>query len=1141
MSLTHSWRARIEAWLRALGQLTYQPLGAVPLQAHFTCEQLSPQQALERPFTPIAYGEKWGAKWQYAWFLGELTVQADQTERLVLHAGEPTPQFGGDIYGEWRFIINGQEVGSRDWAHQHIRLADNVQAGTRFEILAEAFGGPSRAGAGGGPALHGVPTIPEPPAQQRVLPEVTYGIWREEAFQLQMDARTLYELRDLLPADSLRVAEIDASLRDFTLIADPELPCWEQIRDTLIAARKRLRPLLECTNGSTAPTLFCVGHSHLDIVYQWPLKEAERKVARTFYNQLGLMEEYPEYRYLQSMPVLYEIAKRLYPELYTRIKEAIDQEQWIAEGAMWTEPDCNLPSGESLIRQNLYGKRFFREEFGIDSTLLWLPDTFGFSGALPQILNGCGITQFASSKIFCTFARDAETFPYSTFWWEGIDGSRILTHFFADYGIRTNPQEIARQWNDRPQKDGIRARMAVYGHSDGGGGCEREHLEFLRRQVDLEGQPRCRQATPAEFFAYQQAQPETLPTYTGEIYLPAHRGTYTTQAAIKKGNRQGEALLREAEFWCTAASRLTGADYPWESLELAWKNILFNQFHDILPGSCIERAAQEANALYSETLALLNAVVATATTALANATASEEPVLFNSLPWPRELVINAAALRAPAAEASLTEADKAQHPASGSQPSAVATQLASGSVLPETDDRLGSQNALCNTGSPLESNQWLRVRLPASGWTTLARATYTKGDPVLYETTPNGGFRLGNEHLQVCVNAHGEVTSWVDRASGRELALAPLNVFRMYRDQPYLCDAWEIEQHYTSQPIELDSASIQMECIIHEPQLVVLRIRRTLHHSQMEQEIRLNAGSRRVEFHTRIDWQESHKLLKVDFPLKIHATEVYSETQFGYIKRPTHRTTEADQQQFEIPQHRWSALAESGRGIALLNDCKYGISAEDSTLSLTLLRAPQAPDMSADIGTHTFAYALYTWEGSFDTSGVTRQAMELNTPLQATLAPTCSEQATVSTRAHNARASAQAALQHAGTTTGTTVLSESPTGEPVNTTYDLSDFDSDSLAATGEKLARAATLFSVDAPNIVIDTLKLAEDKSGDIVLRLYEATNADTCCILKTAIAFNKVFQTDMLEGNPTELDVHSGAVELKFRPFEIKTLRLS
>lgn len=638
MSLPAEWRARVEQWQDALEALTFQPLASVPLEAAFTFQQRTPEQAQTLEYVPLVPGECWGAMWEYAWIRGRIQIPPEAEGKIiVLRAGEPTPQWANaEPYGEWRWLVNGQEVGSRDWAHVDVRLTHHAVEGTAYDLLAEAFGGPTRAGAGGGPALPGVPVIAPVPAKQRKWPDVLIGIWHEEVFQLGMDVQALLELRDTLDQTSLRLDEIDAGLREFTLIANPELT-WPDFARTVTAARERLQPLLACHNGTTAPMLFCVGHSHLDVVYQWPFAETERKVARTFSNQLRLLEDYPEYRFLQSMPVLYDVAKRLYPEIYEQVKKAVREGRWIAEGGMWTEADTNMTGGESLIRQFLHGRRFFREEFGVESEFAWLPDVFGYSGALPQIMVGCGMRYFASAKIHGIYNR-GEPFPHASCWWEGIDGTRVLSHFPAGYGSSTSPQSLVSIWKDRPQKEGVNSRMVLYGHSDGGGGCERKHLEFLRREMDLEGMPRTRHATPREFFEELTKTASKLPVYVGEIYFPLHRGTLTSQGKIKKENRQCEFALREAECWAAIASILHGIPYPVSQISAAWKNTLFNQFHDILPGSCIRRAVVEAEALYKDALQIARSVKEDSLITLCGEN-SGSYVAFNSLSWSRTILL----------------------------------------------------------------------------------------------------------------------------------------------------------------------------------------------------------------------------------------------------------------------------------------------------------------------------------------------------------------------------------------------------------------------------------------------------------------------------------------------------------------------
>lgn len=1029
MSLTPEWRGRIEHWRDTLEKLLYVKLGDVALRGFVTREQLTPSMASSQRFEPMPAGTRWGAKWEYAWFRGRIELPREASgRRIVLRfgAGDP-PVFGGP--GEGLVYINGREAGARDYGHHEILLAARGRAGAVYDVLVEAYAGHGPMVCGGGPCPDGSQTVPEPPAAQRVVGETSFGIWEEDLYQAWMDLQTLLELRDHLDQDSLRVAEIDAALREFTTVADLELP-RDEMKASVRAARGCLAPLLDCRNGSTAPTLYCFGHSHIDVAWLWPLVETERKCARTFSSQLALMEQYPEYKFLQSQAHVYLMTKRRYPRVYARIKAAVKKGQWLVEGGMWVEADTNIPSGESLIRQFVHGKKFFRDEFGVACELLWLPDVFGYSAALPQIMAGCGIKYFSTQKIFWNY-NGGEPFPYNTFWWEGIDGTRVLSHLHNDYNSYTNPATLIRRWRERVQKDGISARIVPFGWGDGGGGPGRNHVEFLRRQRDLEGAPRARIASPIEFFKAEEAHGRRLPVYVGELYFQAHRGTLTTQARTKRLNRKSELALREAEVWGAAASALAGLPYPAAQMDRAWKDVLLNQFHDIIPGSSIRRVYEEAEALYAEVIALSRQKAEAAARALLRKD-KDAVAVFNSLSWDRKGLVR----------------------------------------LPR------GFTAVSRDGQPLptqriEGHLYAEVEVPACGWTTLRKAAAASA-PRAASTLRATPTLLENEHLRLSLDALGEIASLVDKDSGRELAAGPLNAFRMYKDVPRTCDAWDIDSTYKSLPVELPGKAA-VELVAAGPLVAVLRVRRRLHDSTVTQDISLRSGSRRVDFCTQIDWHEKHKLLKVNFATAIHANEAIHEIQFGHLRRPNHQSRPFDADRFEVANQKWTALAEENRGVAVLNDCKYGVNVEGGSINLTLLRSPLAPDMQCDQGIQQFTYAFYAWNGSFSESDVVREAYDLNVPL---------------------------------------MVLEGGSGE--------------------------GGLFQLDAPNVVIETVKPAEDGSGDVVVRLYEAKRSATRCTLRTSFAGARVFETNMLEESGRALVAKDGAISLDFRPFEIKTLRL-
>jgi alpha-mannosidase len=1023
MALTVEWRGRIDRWRETIRQhLLYTELGPLALRGFTTLEQLTPGEALRRPHRPMPVGTPWGAKWAYAWLRGTLTLPAAATGARIVLRGSPG--------GHARVLVNGREVGALDNQHGEILLAEKGRPGARYDILMEVYAGHGPMNCGGGPNPDGVESVPEPPATQTRVERLTFGIWHEEAFQLWMDVQTLLEVRDVSDPNSLRVAEIDAGLRDFTLIADLELP-RETLTPTLVAARARLKPLLEARNGSTAPMLYCFGHAHIDVAWLWPLAETERKAARTFSSQLTLMEQYPEYRFLQSQPHLYQMVKERYPALYTRIREAVRRGQWVPEGGMWIEADTNITGGESLIRQFLHGMRFFEEEFGVTCRLMWLPDVFGYSGALPQIMKGCEIDYFSTQKIFWNY-EGGELFPYNTFWWEGIDGTRILSHFHNDYNSPTNPQHTVARWRDRVQKDGICARLMPFGWGDGGGGPTREHLEYLRRQRNLEGVPRTVQASPLAFFKQEEARRADLPVFVGELYLQVHRGTYTSQARTKLGNRRCEFSLRDTELWSIAAAALAGRSVARPALDRLWKMVLLNQFHDILPGSSIARVYQEAEADYDRVLSESAALADRATGALVRRKSGAITV-FNALSWPRHAVVEL-----PAGFEGIEDAD--------------------GRALPV--QRVGARRLV-------------RVEnVPACGWATYKRAKALPATAPVVEATTR---RIENAHLRLTLAADGSITSILDKESGRELAAGPCNDVRMYRDVPVNWDAWDLNSSYRKCPVAL-TGKAEVDVIATGAVLGAVRIRRRIGRSTWQQEIRLAADSRRVDFVTTVDWRESHKLLKVSFPTAIRDSEALHEVQFGHLRRPTHASRQFDADRFEVCNQKWTALTESAAGVALLNDCKYGIDVSGHTLSLTLLKSALAPDMTADKGKQTFTYAFYAWNGSFADCGLVREAYDLNAP--------------VTVRA-------------------------------------------------GDGGTRS--LFEVSAANVIIEAVKPAEDGSGDVIVRLYESKRMSTDCVLKTSLAVRRATLVNMRETRGTRVPLRAGTMALTFRPFEIKTVRLT
>ena len=1035
MKYMHSeWKGRLQHWIHTLKQDLYLPLGPIEVEGFRTMEHLPLEEAQKGNFEPMPVGTEWGHVYEYCWLRGKVTLPEEaKGKRIAMDlssAGEMTVFVDGRSFGTYR-------AGWVDVPHHYIvdnYLTDCGEPGTTYDLMVEAYAGhfypeSPLGGCATGPVLPGSYQDPAVEGKRAKIGNMTFGVWNEDAYQLLMDLETLRMLCEQVDPEGLRADKISGALEKATLIIDFEQPLDARI-ESYKAAREALRPVMEAKNGSTAPVFYAVGNAHLDLAWLWPMAETHRKTSRTFAAQLRMIDQYPDYKYIQSQPAGYVMCRDHYPELYARIKEAAKKGQWIPEGAMWVEPDTNMTSGESLVRQVIHGKRFYKDEFDVDSVVLWLPDTFGYSAALPQILKSCGVKYLVTQKIFWSY-NEGDQFPYHYFTWQGADGSEIDTFLPTSYTYRTDPKEICETWNKRVQKRGLDAFLFPYGYGDGGGGPCRDHMEFLEREKDLEGMPRMKMAGPVEFFKDMEAQGGPDKTYVGELYFSAHRGVFTSQADIKKGNRKGELALREAEMWGTMAM-LGGAEYPLAKMDAAWKKLLLNQFHDILPGSSIAKVYEDARRDHKWIIAEANEVRDEAFKALAK---GDGVTVFNSLSFARTGLV--------------TLPDEFADGAMTYDGETVPVQKTDAGVLAQ-------------------------VTVPAMGSVSLMPAVDDTSVETVSAKLTDTGAVLENAVVRAVLNERGEVVSFVEKWTGREYAAGAMNKLLMYKDVPRLFDAWDIDSNYILQPVEIDEP-VTLTVKEAGGLRAVIHMERKVLNSTFSQDIVLEAGSRRVDFVTHVEWNELHRLLKVGFPVDVKATEAINEIQFGYMTHPTHRSRLYDSDRFEVCNQRYSALVDASHGAAVLNDCKYGISQNGSELQLTLLRAGASPEMRADNGVHDFTYAFTAWEGNFMDSPVVEQAYDLNVPLQ---------------------------------------------------------------VVNGSCPSFSALV--IDEPNVFIDTVKPAEDGSGDIILRLYEAKRADTAASVKIGIPAKKVWACDMLENKEQELPLFEGRVSLHFGTFEVKTLRI-
>ena len=1022
------YRDRLVLWKKALVKDFYHPLARLTFEGFETEADLTPEEAQRGDFRALPPGYRWGRSWSYMWVRAKAVMPEEAAgERIVMDL---------NLSGEATLFVNGKAFGTRraDWIQQqHHFMIDNVltlcaKPGESFDLLFEVYAGHDYPAGGEfalGPVFPGEDEPPRRTGGRAVMGESSFGIWNEDAYQLWLDVTGLSMIMEQLPEDSLRASEIADGLEAFTRTVD-----FEQERPGRIAdyrrAREMLKPLMAAKNGSTAPHIGAIGNSHLDLAWLWPLRETWKKTARTFAQQLRLLEQYPDYRYLQSQPAAYEMCREHFPELFERIRQAIREGRWIADGAMYVEPDTNMPSGEALVRQLSFGLRYYRDVLGVESRVLWLPDTFGYSAALPQILKKCHVDRLVTQKIFWSYNEGAP-FPYHYFTWEGMDGSRVVSFLPTSYTYSMTPQEMSETWKGRIQKRGLNGFLMPFGYGDGGGGPSREHIEWAEREADWEGLPKVSIESPRAFFDRMEENGAPRDTWTGEMYFTAHRGTYTSQAKIKKNNRKSEFALRDMELWGTIAQLHQTAVYPYERAEKLWKTLLLNQFHDILPGSSIQRVNEEANAAHEDLQRQAADMTAGFQKSLMQA--DEGFTVFNALGFARTEVVR------------LPEA------------------LCGGAVTAE--------------GKPVPvENGYGLVTAPAMGWTALCPAERSGAEEHASAALTEDGALLKNDRVQIRLNHLGEITSYRD-TQGREYADAPMNVLHLYKDVPRKFDAWDIDSNYRQQEIALP-AQAAMTVLEAQGLTAAVCVKRQIGHSEIRQIIRLNIRERTVRFETEVDWHELHRLLKVEFPVRILAETARHEIQYGFVERPTHRNREEDQDRFEVCNHRYTALCDSGHGCAVYNDCKYGVSVERNRIALTLMRAPGAPEMRADQGKRGMTYAFGTWEAPWGEAPAVREGLRLNVPL--TLCPG----------------------------------SAKPFG-----------------------------LFECDRDNVILDTVKPADDQSGDVILRLYESLKQETTFTLHSGVAAGQVWLCDMLETPEKELP-GGQAWTLEIRPFEVMTLRL-
>ena len=968
----------------------------------------------------------WYGPDEHYWFRAEYTVPKSMDGKtLYLKVATQVDHWDYAKNPQFLLFVNGQMTQGMDLNHQTVMLERCAKEGETYTIDLQGYTGVMFAE---------LTFTMETVEVDETINEIYYDIVvpLQGFSRMQEDDKVRKDLRTIL--------------NNTVNLLDLRTPYSEEFYQSIEEAHNYIqKALYEDMSGYEDVIASCIGHTHIDVAWLWTVAQTREKVARSFSTVLKYMEEYPDYKFMSSQPALYQFLKERYPETYEKIKERVKEGRWEPEGGMWVEADCNLTSGESLVRQFLYGKKFFKDEFGIDSRILWLPDVFGYSGALPQIMKKSGIKYFMTTKLAW---NQINKVPYDTMMWRGIDGSEIFTHlittlgvgqseadFFTTYNGMLHPDAILGGWHRYQNKDINNDILIAFGYGDGGGGPTREMLETSKRmEKGIRGIPKVRQEFAGNYFEELEERVEgnkSLPVWEGELYFEYHRGTYTSMGRNKRSNRRCEQLLMDAEL----LEVLTGTSEK-EEMDKIWRTVLLNQFHDILPGSSIAEVYEVTKKEYAEIESRLAEMIAEKLNLLMDG-GQDKISVFNTLGFDRNDVVSLGDCHA----AALTDESGKIYPVQ---------ETAQGAVAYITD-------------------------IPAKGGKTLQLLDTVKEEASRIQITENG---IETPFYRISIDENGLFTSIYDKECDREVLKAGEkgNLLRMYEDKPMHYDCWDIDMYYSEKYWDAEKAD-KIQWTEEGPVRATLEIQRTISNSVIKQKIHFYADSRRIDFSTWVDWKEHQHLLKVHFPVNIHSDEATFEVQFGNLKRKIHGNTSWDEARFESCGQKWMDISEGHYGVSLLNDCKYGYSAKDSNIALTLIKSGIEPNKTADQEEHVFTYALYPHKEMWCAAGTVQEAYKLNQPAYATK------------------------------------------GELKNT---------------------GKSFISTDKDNIIIETVKPAENGDG-IIVRLYDCENSLTKATLTFAEGMlESVEECNLMEEKEADIEACGNSFTVSVKPYEIKTYRV-
>ncbi len=881
----------------------------------------------------------WGDREFYCSFKQTIKIPERFDGKKVVYALTPFP------HTRWRtsaqqFIlkVDGKIEQGIDSNHSFAVLSEKAEGGREYEIFLNAycdddeFAGPSQLSA-------------------------SLKVFESDVNRVYHDMLTVLDAAAVLETDDKNHVDLVFELNEACNLLELDfdnLPAFYE------SCKKASEYLHKNVFGKKNDVIVsAIGHTHIDVAWRWRLRQTREKTARSFATVLKLMEEYPSYKFMSSQAQLYDYVKQDHPELFERIKNAVAEKKWEPEGGMWVESDTNIISGESLVRQFMFGKRFFKEHFGVENRIMWLPDVFGYSAALPQIMKKAGIEYFMTTKISW---NEYTRFPYDTFMWKGIDGTGILSHFIPSrdeddkndwnvtYNANLTPTMLYNSWKKYSAKHINKNILNSYGHGDGGGGPERRMLEDATRLNEgVAGIPNIKQEFSIDFFdrlKEEAGKNRYLPSWRGELYLEFHRGVLTAQARNKKYNRKSEFLFHDVETLCEQAHIFAGDEYPGEEINENWKLILLNQFHDIIPGSSIDPVYEDSKQQYEAVLASGNKLLNTAKASLASKvnTAENSIIVFNTLGFERtEFVI----LDSPeSGDITVFDGEKE-----------LATQ--------KTFD-----NKLC----------FIAEKVPSKGYKVFTYKNTKCSLPCLEGDEK----QLSNAFVSAKFNDEMHITSLVEKGTGLEIIPegTAAGALTAYEDRSHEYEAWDIKCYYNEKSYPINNV-LSVSVIEKGPARTVVEVKRTFRSSPITQRYVLYPHTARIDIYYDVDWKEKNIAVKADYPVNVNTDKASFDIQFGSIERPATNNTLADFAQFEVCGHKWADLSDNSVGLSVMNDCKYGWTVKDSHIMPTLLRSAAHPNTSQDRERHTFVYALYPHAGSLSGCGTVNESYSLNDPLTA--------------------------------------------------------------------------------------------------------------------------------------------------------------